>query len=86
MSFIFLWHLIRSFRILGFGVSLAIKGEYANNKTTFGVGLGLAISGLLAVIAAALGFGAAVSMINKRWVSCPFYLCLIDLRRTSACS
>lgn len=58
-----------SYSILGFGVSLAIKGEYAHKKTEFGVGLGLAISGLLAVIAAALGFGAAVSMINKRWVS-----------------
>lgn len=58
----------RTYSILGFGVSLAIKGDYADKTSDFGIGLGLAIGGLLAVIAAALGFGAAVSMINKRWV------------------
>lgn len=56
-------------RILGFGVSLAIKGSYADNKTSFGVGVGLAIAGFMGVVAAALGFGAAASRIDRRLVS-----------------
>jgi Kef-type K+ transport system membrane component KefB len=69
-----------SYSILGLGVSLAIKGHYASKKSDFGIGLGLAAAGLVAVIAAALGFGAAVSRINKRWVR----LCLGHHNRVGA--
>ena len=51
---------------------MAIKGSYADKKSDFGIGLGLAIGGFIAVVAAALGFGAAVSLISKKWVSHTF--------------
>ena len=52
--------------VLGFSVSLAIKGHYDGNRTTFIVGIVLATIGLLGCIAAALGFGAAASQVNRK--------------------
>jgi len=52
--------------ILGFSTSLAIKGHYDENRTTFIVGVVLAVLGLLGCIAAALGFGAAASKVNAK--------------------
>jgi len=57
---------IRGKLILGFATSLAIKGHYDAKRTEFILGIVLASLGLLGCIAAALGFGAAASQVNKK--------------------
>jgi hypothetical protein len=53
--------------ILGFGVALAIRGHYASIKSSLIVGIVLAVLGFSAVVAAALGFGAAASRVSRKW-------------------